>query len=436
MSNVFTIPIIFGYIWKLSPQLICSQCIWSSIPPKLQTEISNCRHLKIDNITPCQMFSLFQFLFYSIVLSEVAFRLILRRTNNIWVHLETESTTYLFSIYLEWHSAAPNRKYLRHLKIDNIDPFSIFIYYSGFYSTVLSEVAFRLILRRTNNIWVHLETVHNLFEIWSSIPPIQTEISNCRHLKIDNITPCQMFSLFQFLFYSIVLSEVAFRLILRRTNNIWVHLETESTTYLFSIYLEWHSALAPNRKYPMADTWKLIILPHVKCFHYSNSYFTLLSSLRWHSALSSEEQIIFGYIWKLSPQLICSQCIWSSIPPKLQTEISNCRHLKIDNITPCQMFSLFQFLFYSIVLSEVAFRLILRRTNNIWVHLETESTTYLFSIYLEWHSALAPNRKYPIADTWKLIILTPSQFLFTILILILLYCPLWGGIPPYPQKDK
>ena len=133
--------------------------------------------------------------------------------------------------------------------------------------------------------------------------------------------------------------------------------------------------------------------------YYSDSYFTLLSSLRWHSALSSEGQIIFGYIWKLSPQLICSQSIWSSIPPQLQTEISNCRHLKIDNITPCQMFSLFQFLFYSTVLSEVAFRLILRRTNNIWVHLETESTTYLFSIYLEWHSALAPNRKYPIADT-------------------------------------
>ena len=117
-------------------------------------------------------------------------------------------------------------------------------------------------------------------------------------------------------------------------------------------------------------------------------------------------------------------------------KVANCRHLKIDNITPCQMFSLYRFLFYSIVLSEVAFRLILRRTNNIWVHLETKSTTYLFSIYLEWHSALAPNRKYPIADTWKLIILTPSQFLFTIPILILLYCPLWGGIPPYYQKDK
>ena len=339
-----------------------------------------------------------------------------------WVH------NLLVLNYLEWHSAlAPNRKY----------PIAFL-----FYSILLSSLRWHSALSSEGQIifgyiWKLSPQLICFQSIWSSIPPkLQTEISNCRHLKIDNITPCQMFSLFQFLFYSIVLSEVAFRLILRRTNNIWVHLETESTTYLFSIYLEWHSALAPNRKYPMADTWKLIILPHVKCFHYSNSYFTLLSSLRWHSALSSEEQIIFGYIWKLSPQLICSQCIWSSIPPKLQTEISNCRHLKIDNITPCQMFSLFQFLFYSIVLSEVAFRLILRRTNNIWVHLETESTTYLFSIYLEWHSALAPNRKYPIADTWKLIILTPCQFLFTILILILLYCPLWGGIPPYPQKDK
>ena len=229
----------------------------------------------------------------------MAFCLILRRTNNIWVHLKTESTTYLFSIYLEQHSASPNRKY-------------------------------------------------PIADTW----------------KLIILTPCQFFLLFRFLFYSTVLSEVAFRLILRRTNNIWVHLETESTTYLFSIYLEQHSASAPNRKYPIADTWKLIIL------------------------------------------------------------------------TPSQFFSLFRFLFYSTVLSEVAFRLILRRTNNIWVHLETESTTYLFSIYLEWHSALAPNRKYPIEDTWKLIILTPSQFLFTIPILILLYCPLWGGIKPYPQKDK
>ena len=216
------------------------------------------------------------------------------------MHLETESKTYLFSIYLEQHSAsAPNRKY-------------------------------------------------PIADTW----------------KLIILTPCQIFSLFRFLFYSIVPSEGAFCLILRRTNNIWVHLETKSTTYLFSIYLERHSASAPNRKYPITDTWKLIIL------------------------------------------------------------------------TPCQIFSLFRFLFYSTVLSEVAFRLILRRTNIIWVHLETESTTYLFSIYLEWHSALAPNRKYPIADTWKLIILTPSQLLFTILILILLYCPLWGGIPPYPQKDK
>ena len=175
--------------------------------------------------------------------------------------------------------------------------------------------------------------VLNLFGVAFRLSSKQ-KVSNCRHLKIDNITPCQMFSLFRFLFYSIVLSEVAFHLILRRTNNIWVHLETKSTTYLFSIYLEWHSALAPNRKYPIADTWKLIIL------------------------------------------------------------------------TPSQSFILlFWFLFYSTVLSEVAFRLILRRTNNIWVHFETESTTYLFSIYLERHSALAPNRKYPIADTWKLIIL-------------------------------
>ena len=177
----------------------------------------------------------------------MAFRLILRRSNNIWVYLETESITYLFSIYLERHSAlAPNRKY-------------------------------------------------PIADTW----------------KLIILTPCQIFSLFRFLFYSTVLSEVAFRLILRRTNNIWVYLETESITYLFSIYLERHSALAPNRKYPIADTWKLIIL------------------------------------------------------------------------TPCQIFSLFRFLFYSTVLSEVAFRLILRRTNNIWVHLETESTTYLFSIYLE-----------------------------------------------------
>ena len=181
----------------------------------------------------------------------MAFRLILRRSNNIWVYLETESITYLFSIYLERHSAlAPNRKY-------------------------------------------------PIADTW----------------KLIILTPCQIFSLFRFLFYSTVLSEVAFRLILRRTNNIWVNLETESITYLFSIYLERHSALAPNRKYPIADTWKLIILTLVKLFHYSDSYFTLLSFLRWHSALSSEGQIIIGYIWKLSPQLICSQSIWSSIPP-------------------------------------------------------------------------------------------------------------------------
>ena len=114
----------------------------------------------------------------------------------------------------------------------------------------------------------------------------------------------------------------------------WVH------KLFFSIYLEWHSASAPNRKYPIADTWKLIILK------------------------------------------------------------------------PSQFFSLLRFLFYSTVLSEVAFHLILRRTNNIWVHLETDSTTYLFSIYLERHSALAPNRNYSIADTWKLIILTPLFWFF------------------------
>ena len=178
--------------------------------------------------------------------------------------------------------------------------------------------------------------------------------------------------------------------------------------------------------------------------YYSDSYFTLLSSLRWHSALSSEGQIIFGCIWRLSPQLTCSQSTTylfsinleqhSASAPNRKYPIADTWKLII--LTPCQIFSLFQFLFYSIVPSEGAFWLILRRTNNIWVHLETKSTTYLFSIYLEWHSAWAPNRKYPIADTWKLIILTPSQFLFTIPILILLYCPLWGGIPPYPQKDK
>ena len=253
------------------------------------------------------MFSLFQFLFYSIVLSEVAFHLILRRTNNIWVHFETESTTYLFSIYLERHSAlAPNRKY-------------------------------------------------PIADTW----------------KLIILKPSQFFSLLWFLFYSTVLSEVAFRLILRRTNNIWVHLETESTTYLFSIYLEWHSALAPSRRYPITDTWKLIIL------------------------------------------------------------------------TPCQIFSLFRFLFHSTVLSEVAFRLILRRTNNIWVHLETESTTYLFSVHnllvLNLFGAafrLSSKQKVSNCRHLKIDSIETFSIFFTIQILILLYCPLWGGIPPYPQKDK
>ena len=149
--------------------------------------------------------------------------------------------------------------------------------------------------------------------------------------------------------------------------------------------------------------------------YYSDSYFTLLSSLRWHSTLSSEGQIIFGCIWRLSPQLTCSQSTTylfsiylerhSALAPNRKYPIADT--WKLITLKPSQFFSLFRFLFYSTVLSEVAFRLILRRTNNIWVDLETESTTYLFSSYLEWHSASAPNRKYPIGDTWKLIILTP-----------------------------
>ena len=277
-------------------------------------------------ILPLLNFSLlFRFLFYSTVLSEVAFHLILRRTNNIWVHLEltcSQSTTYLFSIYLERHSAlAPNRKYpiADTWKLITLKPsqfFSLFRFL--FYSTVLSEVAFRLILRRTNNIWVDLETEYTTYLFssyleWHSASAPNRKYPIADTWKLIILTP--KFFHYWFLFYSTVLSEVAFRLILRRTNNIWVHLETESTTYLFSIYLEWHSASAPNRKYPIADTWKLIILPLVKCFHYSDSYFTLLSSLRWHSALSSEGQIIFGYIWRQSPQLTCSQSIWSGIPP-------------------------------------------------------------------------------------------------------------------------
>ena len=143
--------------------------------------------------------------------------------------------------------------------------------------------------------------------------------------------------------------------------------------------------------------------------YYSDSYFTLLSSLRWHSTLSSEGQIIFGCIWRLSPQLTCSQSTTylfsmyleqhSASAPNRKYPIADTWELII--LTLCQIFSLFRFLFYSIVLSEGAFRLILRGTNNIWVHLETDSITYLFSIYLEQHSASAPNRKYPIADTWK-----------------------------------
>ena len=223
------------------------------------------------------------------------------------MHLETESKTYLFSIYLEQHSAsAQNRKY-------------------------------------------------PIADTW----------------KLIILTPCQIFSLFRFLFYSIVPSEGAFCLILRRTNNIWVHLETKSTTYLFSIYLERHSASAPNRKYPITDTWKLIIL------------------------------------------------------------------------TPCQIFSLFRFLFYSTVLSEVAFRLILRRTNNIWVHLETESTTYLFSVHNllvlnQFGAAFRLSSKQKVSNCRHLKIdnIDPLSNFFTIPILILLYCPLWGGILPYPQKDK
>ena len=139
----------------------------------------------------------------------------------------------------------------------------------------------------------------------------------------------------------------------------------------FSIYLEWNSASAPNRKYPIADTWKLIIL------------------------------------------------------------------------TPCKIFSLFQFLIYSIVLSEVAFHLILRRTNNIWVHFETESTTYLFSVHnllvLNLFGAafcLSSKQKVSNCRHLKIDNINPLSNVFTIPILILLYCPLWGGIPPYPQKDK
>ena len=266
----------------------------SALAPNRKCPITDTWKLII--LTLLNFILLFRFLFYSTVLSEVAFHLILRRTNNIWVHLETESTTYLFSIYLEWHSALdPNRKYpiADTWKLIILTPCQFFsLLWFLFYSTVLTEEAFRLILRRTNNIWVYLETesITYLFSIYlerhSALAP-NRKYPIADTWKLIILTPCQTFSLFQFLFYSTVISEVAFRLILRRTNNIWVHLETESTTYLFSIYLEWHSALAPNRKYPIADTWKLIILtPCSNFIHYSDSYFTLLSSLRWHSALS------------------------------------------------------------------------------------------------------------------------------------------------------
>ena len=109
-------------------------------------------------------------------------------------------------------------------------------------------------------------------------------------------------------------------------------------------FLRWHSAWHLKDQYYFGTFWNLDLFVlnlfgvafhlsskqkvsncrHLKIdnidplsnfFHYFDSYFTLLSSLRWHSALSSEGQIIIGYIWKLSPQLICSQSIWSSIPP-------------------------------------------------------------------------------------------------------------------------